>query len=314
MKPDGAAHLSGRVAAAPGRAGVDAACDAADHRTPRCARGQAVALASVRCEFVSLFDSRRLSGRASTGLAALLLCGSCRDRIQRACRDRRPRLTPLARQRHAAVAFDYFVLFNPDSVVAAVDRVFPGKGRAFTDIWRTRQFEYSWLRSMAGRYVDFSSLTEDALVYTANALHIELTASSRRQLMDAYLHLAPWPDAPDTLRRLRQSDIRVITLANISPAMLRANAEHAGLDHALRRPHQHRRESHLQARPQSIPTGCGLPWTRQAGHRLCGVRGMGCRRRQVVRLSDCLGESLQSARRGTGLSARPNRDGSARAP
>jgi hypothetical protein len=114
------------------------------------------------------------------------------------------------RKRYAAIAFDYFVLFNPDSVVSAVDRVFPGKGRAFTDIWRTRQFEYSWLRSVAGRYVDFSLLTEDALVYAANAVHVELTASQKRQLMDAYLHLTPWPDTLDALGRLRESDVRVI--------------------------------------------------------------------------------------------------------
>ena len=133
------------------------------------------------------------------------------------------------RKRFAAIAFDYFVLFNPDSVVSAVDRVFPGKGRAFTDIWRTRQFEYSWLRSMTGRYVDFSKLTEDALAYTANAMHVEPTASQRRQLLDAYLHLTPWPDTVDALHRLRESDVRVITIANFSPDMLRANAEHAGL-------------------------------------------------------------------------------------
>jgi 2-haloacid dehalogenase len=133
------------------------------------------------------------------------------------------------RKRYAAIAFDYFVLFNPDSVVSAVDRVFPGKGRAFTDIWRTRQFEYTWLRSLAGRYVDFSKLTEDALVYTANAVQVELTASQKRQLMDAYLHLTPWSDTVDALHRLRESEVRVITIANFSPAMLRANAEHAGL-------------------------------------------------------------------------------------
>ena len=166
--------------------------------------------------------------RLVTCFAALLLCGSAA--LSTTAVSKRPAaMTVAARGRPAAVAFDYFVLFNPDSVVSAVDRAFPGKGRAFTDIWRTRQFEYSWLRSMTGRYVDFAALTEDALVYTANALHIELTASSKRQLMDAYLHLEPWPDAQDTLRRLRQSDIRVIALANFSPAMLRANADHAGL-------------------------------------------------------------------------------------
>jgi 2-haloacid dehalogenase len=133
------------------------------------------------------------------------------------------------RTRFAAIAFDYFVLFNPDSVVAAVDRVFPGKGRAFTDIWRTRQFEYAWLRSMAGRYVDFSKLTEDALVYASYSLKLELTASQKRELMDAYLHLTPWADTRDGLHQLRKSNIRVITIANFSPSMLRANAEQAGL-------------------------------------------------------------------------------------
>lgn len=106
------------------------------------------------------------------------------------------------RKPYAAVAFDYFVLFNPDSVVSAVERVFPGKGRAFTDIWRTRQFEYSWLRSLAGRYVDFSVVTEDALVYAASTMKVRLTVAEKRQLLDAYLQLAPWPDGVGEVRFL----------------------------------------------------------------------------------------------------------------
>ena len=74
------------------------------------------------------------------------------------------------RTRYAAVAFDYFVLFNPDSIVSVADRVAPGKGREFTNVWRTRQFEYSWLRSITNRYVDFSAITEDALRYTEHAM------------------------------------------------------------------------------------------------------------------------------------------------
>ena len=82
---------------------------------------------------------------------------------------------------------------------------------------------------MTGRYVDFSKLTEDALVYTANAMHVDLADSQKRQLLDAYFHLTAWPDTVDALRQLRESDVRVITIANFSPAMLRANAEHARL-------------------------------------------------------------------------------------
>ena len=132
-------------------------------------------------------------------------------------------------KRYAAVAFDYLVLFNPDSVVSIVERTAPGKGREFTNLWRTRQFEYSWLRSITGHYVDFSDVTRDALVFTANAMHIELTAADTRRLLDGYLQLAPWPDTADALRRLRDADVRVITIANFSPAMLQANADRAGL-------------------------------------------------------------------------------------
>jgi 2-haloacid dehalogenase len=137
--------------------------------------------------------------------------------------------TRAVHKRYAAVAFDYFVLFNPDSVVAAVDRIAPGKGQEFTNLWRTRQFEYSWLRSITDRYVDFLAITDDALLYTANAMHVQLTAAQRQQLVDAYLRLAPWPDTADALRRLRAAGVRVITIANFSPAMLRANADNAGL-------------------------------------------------------------------------------------
>jgi len=132
-------------------------------------------------------------------------------------------------KRDAAVAFDYLVLFDPDSVVSAVDGVAPGKGREFTNLWRTRQFEYSWLRAISGRYVDFSAITSDALRYTANAMHVELTAAQKDLLLGAYSRLTPWPDTANALRRLRAADVRVITLANFSPTMLRENAERAGL-------------------------------------------------------------------------------------
>lgn len=142
----------------------------------------------------------------------------------------RPRaVDAAARPRFKAVAFDYLVLFDANSVVGAAEQAFPGQGRELAQLWRTRQFEYTWLRSITGRYVDFFAVTEDALVYAANAMKLELTPEHKQRLLNAYLHLAPWPDTADTLRRLREHDIRVIALANFSPNMLQANAEHAGL-------------------------------------------------------------------------------------
>ena len=135
----------------------------------------------------------------------------------------------MGRPRFKAVAFDYFVLFNPDSIVSDVEEIFPGKGRELANRWRTRQFEYSWLRSITSRYVDFSAVTEDALVYAAHTMNVELTADQKTHLLDGYLHLSPWPDTLKGLRRLRESGVRVITIANFTPMMLRSNAESAGL-------------------------------------------------------------------------------------
>ena len=128
-----------------------------------------------------------------------------------------------------AVVFDYLVLFNPDSVVSEVERVFPGQGRELTNRWRTRQFEYSWLRSITHQYIDFQAITEDALVYAVDAMKLTLKTEDKRRLLDAYLHLEPWPDTIDALRKLKASGISIVTLANFSPTMLRLNAEHAGL-------------------------------------------------------------------------------------
>ena len=131
--------------------------------------------------------------------------------------------------RYKAVAFDYLVLFNPDSIVSVAETVFPGQGRALTNLWRTRQFEYCWLRLLTGRYVDFSAVTGDALVYAARMLKLQLTAAQKQLLIEAYLHLSPWPDSIDSLRRLRDAGVRVITITNFSPAMLRSNAVNAGM-------------------------------------------------------------------------------------
>jgi 2-haloacid dehalogenase len=131
--------------------------------------------------------------------------------------------------RYKAVAFDYFVIFDANSVVPAVEKAFPGKGAEFTRAWRAKQFEYGFLRSITDRHADFFKVTEDALVYTAAAMKLELTPQKRKSLLDAYLTLEPWPDAVDALRKLRASGVRVITIANFSPGMLEANAEHAGI-------------------------------------------------------------------------------------
>lgn len=131
--------------------------------------------------------------------------------------------------RYKAVAFDYFVIFNPNSVVPAIEKIFPGKGMDFVKAWRAKQFEYGFLRSITGNHADFFKVTEDALNYTIENMKLEATNAQRKELLNAYLALEPWPDAAPGLQKLRDSGIKIITIANFSSRMLRANADNAGI-------------------------------------------------------------------------------------
>ena len=85
------------------------------------------------------------------------------------------------------------------------------------------------MRTITGRFADFAAVTEDALVYAAEVMHLDLTSDTRQRLLNAYLTLKPWPDAADGLRKLRAAGVRIITISVFSGRMLRANAEHAGI-------------------------------------------------------------------------------------
>ena len=128
-----------------------------------------------------------------------------------------------------AVALDGFTTFDPRPVAALAERLFPGQGAALTTAWRTRQFEYSWLRNSMDRYVDFWQVTEEALVFAARQTRLELDGTRRRQLMQAFLALDAWPDARPALERLHASGIRLAFLSNFTVEMLDAASRNAGL-------------------------------------------------------------------------------------
>jgi len=127
-----------------------------------------------------------------------------------------------------ALVFDaYGTLFDVQSVISAVDQKFPRQGPAVSAGWRTRQLEYSWLRSLMGNYEDFWHVTQDALVATCKALKLPLDAASNQELMDKYLHLDPFPEIKDALKAL--SHLPLAILSNGNPMMLNAVVENAGL-------------------------------------------------------------------------------------
>jgi len=133
-----------------------------------------------------------------------------------------------------AFAFDaYGTLFDVYSVTALCEQLFPGSGSALAQMWRAKQLQYSVLRSLMDRYTPFAQVTEDALVYSARALKLDLTAGQRSALMGAYMTLDAFPDAKPALRQLKSMGLRLAIVSNGSPAMLQAATNSAGLTELL---------------------------------------------------------------------------------
>jgi 2-haloacid dehalogenase len=129
-----------------------------------------------------------------------------------------------------ALVFDaYGTLFDVHSVVEQCDELWPGKGLLLSQLWRTKQLEYSWLRSLMRRYQDFAQVTDAALGYACAALGLPLDGERRRRLIGAYRELATFPEVRGALAALKASKIRLAILSNGSPAMLRPLVAHAGL-------------------------------------------------------------------------------------
>jgi 2-haloacid dehalogenase len=122
-----------------------------------------------------------------------------------------------------AVAFDLFTIFDPRGVDRRVaEHVREVDAGAFAAAWKSRLFEYSWLRAAAGRYVAFDQLVVDALRYAERKLDVALAPAVRDQLAGAFTALEPWPDARDVLRGLRARGLRLAPLANFAPSMIAA--------------------------------------------------------------------------------------------
>lgn len=131
-----------------------------------------------------------------------------------------------------ALVFDaYGTLYDVHSVAAVTEDAFPGYGDIITQIWRIKQLEYSWLRSLMGRYEDFSVITKESLAYTIRVLGLKHDAATFERIMDKYLHLDLYPDAKATLAALKGRKLAI--LSNGSSDMLNALVKNSGLDRVL---------------------------------------------------------------------------------
>ena len=166
-------------------------------------------------------DRRSFLSTAATALAAIALQETAAAQTQ------------VSTTTIKAVAFDAFAIFDPRSVYRKVEELFPGQGATVSERWRTRQFEYTWLRNSMRDYADFWHVTQDALNYAAEESGITLSSEERTVLMAAYSALKPWPDAAAAVRKLRDRGLRLAVLSNMTPAMMQACLKASGLGEAF---------------------------------------------------------------------------------
>lgn len=128
-----------------------------------------------------------------------------------------------------ACVFDaYGTLFDVHSAVGRHRARLGENADKVSMAWRSKQLEYTWLRSIMDRYVDFWQITGHALDFALQANGIEDDAL-REDLMGAYLALECYPEVPEVLSTLKDAGMHTAILSNGSPMMLEAAVDSAGL-------------------------------------------------------------------------------------
>jgi 2-haloacid dehalogenase len=132
-----------------------------------------------------------------------------------------------------ACVFDaYGTLFDFASAAAGCRDALGDNAERLTVLWRDKQLQYAWLRSLQGRHADFWQVTGEALDFALETLGLH-APGLRDRLMSLYLTLAAFPEVPDMLRRLKTAGLITAILSNGSPAMLKAAIGNAGIGELL---------------------------------------------------------------------------------
>jgi 2-haloacid dehalogenase len=134
---------------------------------------------------------------------------------------------------HAAYVFDaYGTLFDVHAAVRRHAGEIGPDGQLLSEIWRAKQLEYSWVRTLMGSYADFWQLTEQALDFALRKVP-SADPALRPKLLEAYWRLDCYPEVPAVLKALKASGAKLAILSNGSPEMLGAAVKSAALDQIL---------------------------------------------------------------------------------
>jgi len=129
-----------------------------------------------------------------------------------------------------ACVFDaYGTLFDVAAAAAHCRDDLGDKADALAALWRTKQLEYTWLRSLMGEYVDFWQVTSDGLDYALETLGLDGNVPLREKLQSLYMKLDAYPEVPAMLKALNAGGLKCAILSNGSPKMLASAVENAGI-------------------------------------------------------------------------------------
>jgi 2-haloacid dehalogenase len=196
---------------------------------------------------------------------------------------------------HACVFDAYGTLFDVASAALRCADELAGMAPRLSTLWRDKQLQYTWLRTLQGRHADFWQVTGDALDFALETLGLA-DPGLRERLMQLYLTLDAYPDAPAALRQLRAAGLTTAILSNGSPAMLAAVVRNARLgdlfDHVLSveeagvyKPHPRVYQlavDRLAVPPQDIAFISSNGWDAWAGSAF-GMRAIWCNRQSQTR-------------------------------
>ncbi|HYB10601.1 MAG TPA: haloacid dehalogenase type II [Alphaproteobacteria bacterium] len=128
-----------------------------------------------------------------------------------------------------ACVFDaYGTIFNFTSAAAKCRDDLGDKAGPLATLWRDKQLQYTWLRTLMGRHADFWQVTTDGLDFALETLGLN-DPNLRNRLMQCYMTLDCFPEVPELLKRLRAAGLKTAILSNGTPNMLAAAVSAAGL-------------------------------------------------------------------------------------
>ena len=128
-----------------------------------------------------------------------------------------------------AIIFDaYGTLFDVNSAAEKCKDKIGDKWEGFANFWRTTQLEYTWLRSLMKRHKNFWQITEDSLDKSMKTFNID--SAMRNELLNLYKALSPFKEVPETLKKLKERNLRLAILSNGTPSLLTQLVKNNNID------------------------------------------------------------------------------------